>query len=408
MTLELDLLREAHGGFCVARHEGKVVFVRGGLPGERVRAVVTAESARHDTARVVEVLEPSPDRVDHVWPAAARDDIGGADLGHVRPEAQLRWKANVIADVFARIGGPEVVAALEAPVAVAPVGDTSAGTRTRVAFAVDQAGRLAMRRPQSHDLVAVTEMPLAVPELAELDLFGDTWRWRPGDRVGAVVPSGSPPVVVTSEGVLTAPGEAGEARVREVVSHAGEELRYGVAADGFWQVHRDAPSALVRHVLDGAALEGGERVLELFAGAGLLTLPLGHAVGRQGEVVSVEGSRSAVDDATVNLAALPHVRVRRARADARTVGRLTGPIDVVVLDPPRTGAGPALTRAVAARRPRRIVYVACDPAALARDLRELVGNHDLVALSALDLFPHTHHVEIVAVLQRRAGRSASH
>lgn len=401
MTLELDLLREAHGGFCVARNDGKVVLVRGGLPGERVRAVITAEGARHDTARVVEVLTPSPDRVEHVWPAAARMDIGGADLGHVHPDAQLRWKANVIADVMARIGGREVVASLPGPVEVTAVGESASGTRTRVSFAVDGTGRLAMRRPASHDLVAVEAMPLAVPQIADLDLFGESWRWLPGDRVTAVVPSGSAPVVVTSGGVLAAPGEAGERRVRERVLHEEEELRYVVAADGFWQVHRDAPAALVRHVLDGAALAGGERVLELFAGAGLLTLPLARAVGRRGEVVSIEGSRSAVDDATVNLAALPHVRVRRARADARTVGRVTGPLDVVVLDPPRTGAGRDLVRAVAAHRPRRIVYVACDPAALARDLRELVPTHRILEVSALDLFPHTHHVELVVVLQRR-------
>ena len=181
-----------------------------------------------------------------------------------------------------------------------------------------------------------------------------------------------------------------------------------VDAAGFWQVHREAPETLVHQVLAGAALTGGERVLELFAGAGLLTLPLARAVGARGEVVSVEGSRTAVDDATVTLAALPHARVRRARADARTVGRLPGPLDVVVLDPPRTGAGRDLVRAVAAHAPERIVYVACDPAALARDLRDLVGGYAITAFTALDLFPHTHHVEIVAVLQRHAGTGASH
>ena len=406
--LDLQLLREAHGGFCVARHEGKVVFVRGGLPGERVRAVVTAEGARHDTARVVEVLDPSPDRVEHVWPAAAREDVGGADLGHVRPAAQLTWKANVIADVMARIGGPAVVEALPGPTAVRAVGDPSVGSRTRVSFTVDDAGRLAMRRPRSHDLVAVREMPLAVPGLAALDLFAGAWGWVPGDRVTAVVPSGSPPVVVTGAGVLAAPGREAERRVRERVPHEGEDLRYVVDAAGFWQVHREAPETLVHQVLAGAALTGGERVLELFAGAGLLTLPLARAVGARGEVVSVEGSRTAVDDATVTLAALPHARVRRARADARTVGRLPGPLDVVVLDPPRTGAGRDLVRAVAAHAPERIVYVACDPAALARDLRDLVGGYAITAFTALDLFPHTHHVEIVAVLQRHAGTGASH
>ena len=185
---------------------------------------------------------------------------------------------------------------------------------------------------------------------------------------------------------------------------AGQPLRYVVDAAGFWQVHRNAPRTLVERVVAGAGVQPGERVLELFAGAGLFTLPLGQAVGRGGEVVSLEGSRTAVDDATINLAALPHVRVRRARVDARTVQRLE-PADVVVLDPPRTGAGVALTRALRAHRPRRIVYVACDPAALARDLRELVGAYRVADIAALDLFPHTHHVEMVAVLEA-VGNSA--
>jgi len=172
-----------------------------------------------------------------------------------------------------------------------------------------------------------------------------------------------------------------------------------VDAAGFWQVHREAPAVLVAQVLREAGPVEGGSVLELYAGAGLFTLPLSDAVGRRGSVVSLEGSRSAVDDASRNLAAHPQARVRHARVEARTVG--SGAVDVVVLDPPRTGAGTDVMRAIAARRPARVVYVACDPAALARDLAAMLPDYTVGSAAAFDLFPHTHHVEMVVRLDRR-------
>lgn len=395
--LELELLRVAHGGYCVARHEGKVVFVRGGLPQERVRARVAQENARHVIADVVEVLAASPDRVPHIWPEGAEEGIGGVDLGHVAPDAQRRWKAEAIADVLRRIGG-EAVAAEVGPVEVRSLGEYGRGTRTRVALVVDDAGRLAMRRPRSHGTVAIRRMPLAVPEMAALGLFEGRWSWVPGETVTGVVPSDSPPVVVAS-GVWYAPGEPAPRRVRERVDLRAGTQRYVVDAAGFWQVHREAPRVLAEEVLLRAAAGEGDHVLELYAGAGLFTAPLADAVGRRGSVVSLEGSRTAVDDANVTLAGRPQARARAGRVDAATVG--TGPLDVVVLDPPRAGAGTAVMRAVMARRPARIVYVACDPAALARDLAAALGEYAVAATVALDLFPHTHHVELVVRLDRR-------
>jgi len=397
-ALDLELLREAHGGFCVARSEGKVVFVRGGIPGERVLARVTQENAHHSIADVVEVVTPSPDRVAHIWPEAGRAGVGGVDLGHVAPDAQRRWKGNVIGDVVRRIGGERLAEEL-GPVEVRAVGEYATGTRTRVSFVADDKGRLAMRRPRSHETVAVHDMPLAVPEFARLGLFEDAWLWAPGETVAAVVPSASPPVVVTGDAVRSAPGRAALRRVREEVRHGGHLLRYVVDAAGFWQVHRDAPRVLVERVLGDAALTGGESVLELYAGAGLLTAPLADAVGPTGAVVSVEGSVTAVDDANVNLAGRPQVRAWAGTVDVRAVG--DGPVDVVVLDPPRTGAGTVVMRAILARGPGRIVYVACDPAALARDLAECLGEYRVEHVEAFDLFPHTHHVETVVCLARR-------
>ena len=397
--LDLELLRVAHGGYCVARHGGKVVFVRGGLPGERVRARLAQDGARHAVADVVDVLLASPDRVPHVWQEAAAAGVGGASLGHVAPAAQLRWKAEVIADVVRRIGGARVAAEV-GPVEVRSLGVYDRGTRTRVRFVVDDAGRLAMRRPRSHGTVALHRMPLAVPALGDLHLFGGGWSFVPGEEVAAVVPSDSPPVVLASGGTWSAPGEGASRRIRERVVLGGRELRWVLDAAGFWQVHRDAPRVLAEQVVREAAPARGQSVLELYSGAGLLTVPLADAVGPRGRVVAVEASPTAVADATGALEGRPQARVRVGRVDARAVGR--GAVDVVVLDPPRSGAGTAVMGAIMARSPARIVYVACDPAALARDLAPALDAYTVGAVTALDLFPHTHHVELVVRLDRRA------
>ncbi|MDO5495749.1 MAG: class I SAM-dependent RNA methyltransferase, partial [bacterium] len=312
LPLVLEAGNPAHGGYCVSRISdddpsglgGKVALVTGTLPGERVEAEVLEDHPRHLIARTTRVLTPSPDRVEHVWPLAAATGVGGADLGHVAPAAQVRWKEAVIRDVMRRIGGPEVAEAVgEVPVRTLPGGVV--GWRTRVGFVVDQEGRPAMRRGNSHELVAVDSMPLAVAELDELDLFGGGWDLEPGTQVRAVAPSDSRPVLVTPGAVFSAPGRSAGARVRELVTTDSGTYRYAVHAAGFWQSHRAAPSVLVRAVLDAARLAGGERVLELYSGAGLFTVPLAEAVGQRGRVSALEGARAAVEDARANLSRHP-------------------------------------------------------------------------------------------------------
>jgi tRNA/tmRNA/rRNA uracil-C5-methylase (TrmA/RlmC/RlmD family) len=178
---------------------------------------------------------------------------------------------------------------------------------------------------------------------------------------------------------------------------------FNVAAAGFWQVHPAAATTLATAVLDAVRPAPGERVLELYAGAGMLSAPLADAVGRDGAVVTIESSAQAVGDAVANLTDLPQVDVRRGRVDAALVRELQAEpraaFDVVVLDPPRAGLGQAATAALLALRPRVIAYVACDPASLARDVRVAAdAGWRLSSLRAFDAFPMTAHVECLAVL----------
>ncbi|MCL3777548.1 TRAM domain-containing protein [Actinomyces sp. AC-20-1] len=443
----LDVGAPAHGGHCVARTtddpSGRVIFVRHALPGERVRAVLTQKTAKIWRADAVEVISASPDRVEPAWPQAGAGGVGGGELSHVALAAQRTWKRWVLADCLRRIGGEDVARAVteaaggtavsveplpsEARAEASPDARTRAlagtGTRTRLALTADERGRFGMHAFRSSTVLDPGRLPLAVAAIRDLGLTERAlWRRhaRPGSRLEAVAPSAGEPLVLIDGQVLTAEGRAtSRRRVDEVVDASGlgmGELRYSVHADGFWQVHEDAPAALVdavvRAVVTGSPSGGGSSpaagraagtsVLELYSGAGLLTLPLAVAGAR---VVSLEGSAQAVGDARRTLHGHDAVSLRTGRVSARAVdelGRLDSAApDVVVLDPPRQGAGREVIDAIAALGPRRVVLVACDPAALARDLGSLLrSGYTVGGVRALDMFPHTHHFETVAVLDR--------
>lgn len=437
----------AHGGHCVARPQGepngRVVFVRHALPGETVRARLTEMNAKIWRADAVEVLTASPDRVDSIWPQAGPGGVGGGELAHVALPAQRTWKRWVLADCLRRIGGPQVARAVldlpgagesgavvieSMPSEAAPSARGTA-TRTRVSLSVDPQGRAGMHVFRSGTVLPLRTLPLAVPEIEQIGLLERSlWRkhYRPGSRVEVVAPSGGEPLVLIDGRVLSATGRStGRRRVEEVVDASAlglGELRYSVHAEGFWQVHRQAPAVLVDRVVraalgdhsqPGAPVDqrsaAGQRVLELYSGSGLFSLPLAMVLGARGPAGSLhclEGEARAVADARRNLHGLPLARLAAGRVTAKAVAAAGtafdgGGPDVVVLDPPRRGAGREVAGALAALAPRRIVLVACDPAALARDLGVLLASgYRLTSMSALDMFPHTHHFETVTVAER--------
>lgn len=404
----------AHGGHCVARLDGRVVFVRHTLPGERVlaRLVETGATRSYWRADAVDVLHASADRVPSVWPAAGPGGVGGAELGHVSLAAQRRWKATVVAEQMRRLAGRDV----EVDVEAARGDDERAGLgwRTRIAVVADRDGWLGMHRHRSDAIEAIDEMPLADEGIAALGLFDR--QWPPGARVDAVAPVGGDRPLVLLDGTPWAGGRPdrrpnARSSVREVVpgppgGGLRPQYRYRVAASGFWQVHREAPGVLVAAVVEALGAQvgrdpGGGTVVDLYSGAGLFTQPLADLVGASGRVVAVEGDPRAARDARRNAHGLPQVELLVGDV-AQVLGSGTvRRADAVVLDPPRVGAGATAVALVAALRPEVVVYVACDPAALARDVRTFGSRgYELASLRAFDLYPHTHHVECVAVLQR--------
>jgi tRNA/tmRNA/rRNA uracil-C5-methylase (TrmA/RlmC/RlmD family) len=388
MRMELVTGEIAAGGGCVARAEdGRVVFVRHSLPGERVVAEMTGHTASFLRADAVEVLESSPDRVECPCPHAGPGRCGGCDWQHVALPAQRRLKAALVSGQLRRLAGIEQEVQIE-ELDGAPDG---LGWRTRVRFAVGPAGRLGFRRHRSHDVEVVERCPIAVP--AVNDLLGEPMRWKGSREVEVVAPPGGEPAVFCDGRWVRGPK-----RARFDVSGR----RFEVSAGVFWQVHPQAAAVLTKRVLEGLAPVAGERAADLYSGAGLFTVALADAVGPTGSVVAVERSRRACDDAARNTRGMENVELLRSEVTGAVITERLGEPDLVVLDPSREGGGRSVMQALAGMmpRPRRIASVSCEPSTFARDLRFMLdAGWSVRSLTGYDLFPMTEHVELVAILE---------
>lgn len=367
----------AHGGHCVVRLEGRVIFVRHAIPGETVTVRLTdTGKAKFWRGDVAEVLSPSPERVRPPCPVAGT--CGGCDFQHVAPAHQRELKRRVVAEQLQRLAGIIWEGRVE------KVGDDPLGWRSRMRY-VTETGMAGLRAHRSHDVV---EMPpggcrIADPRGPRTDDLHQLAREAEGRDM--VVATGEPVSVIAGREVLQ-----GHRSVRERV---GERL-FQVAADGFWQPHRDAPEVLTRAVLQSLKPRHGDVGLDLYCGVGLF----GAALADRGvRVIGVEQDRRAAGTAARNV---PEAEIITGPLE-RNLADLPHEVDIIVLDPPRTGAGEKVVTRLAGLGARTICYVACDPAALARDLATFAGlGWHAEKIRAFDLFPMTHHVECVATLTR--------
>ncbi len=399
-TLDLDITGIAHGGTFIARHEGRVVFVSDAIPGERVRARLVDPPTAPDAdtrsfwrAETLEVLEASPHRRRHIWREAdvdrlPEDRAGGADLGHIALPEQRLLKRRVLQEALDKFAG----AGLAAPEveAVDPSSDGT-GWRTRLALHIDDAGRIGPYAARSHRVIGVSSHPLARPAVAEAALR------LTGLRAGRV------DLVEPGDGrvrTLVRPDGSRRPAPETVFERVGDR-EFRLDAGGFWQVHPRAAATLDGAVRDALAgrVDPDATHFDLYGGVGLFASTLAGQGAT--DIVTVESDRRATEHAAHNLA--DHdVQAVTARVD-RFLQRLPEGTraGAVVLDPPRSGAGRAVVDGVVGLDPEAIVYVACDPVALARDLGTFRAHGwQAASLRAFDLFPHSHHFETVALLTR--------
>ncbi|WP_046494397.1 class I SAM-dependent RNA methyltransferase [Streptomyces odonnellii] len=422
---EVEVGPVAHGGHCVARtEEGRVLFVRHALPGERVRARVTegGPDSRYLRADAVEILDASKDRVEAPCPYAGPGRCGGCDWQHAKPGAQRRLKGEVIAEQLRRIAGltPEEAGwdgtVVPAPGDKLPTGEVPAW-RSRVQYAVDEQGRAGLRRHRSHEVEPVEHCLIATEGVSELGVERREWPGiatveaiaasGSGDRQVILTPreGGRLPLVELDRPVSVLRVEERDGGVhrvhgRDFVRERADGRTYRVGMGGFWQVHPQAPQLLVEAVMQGLMPRKGETALDLYCGVGLFAGAIAERVGETGAVLGIESGKRAVEDARHNLQDFPRVRIEQGKVDQVLPRTRITEADLIVLDPPRAGAGKQTVTQLARLGARRIAHVACDPAALARDLAYFRDSaYRPRTLRAFDLFPMTHHVECVAILE---------
>ncbi|HXG52949.1 MAG TPA: 23S rRNA (uracil(1939)-C(5))-methyltransferase RlmD [candidate division Zixibacteria bacterium] len=419
ISLEIDGLVYGPGG--IGRHEGRAVIVSGAAPGDRVVARIRDMHRRYATAELLQVLRPSPERQAPPCPYFAQ--CGGCPWQHVRYRAQLDAKQKCVEEALRRIG--KLTAFEVRPILASP---REYHYRRRVRLALADDGRIGFRRARSRALVEIDSCLIAAePVNGVLEALRAWARDIRTEAEELEVVAGDGPdelvAVLRRSAPFHRPDAAAEALLRReprlrglVATGGGTRRAWGetrvslapepgvdlrVEADVFTQVNPEGNRVLVRELLDAAEPGPADRVLELYSGAGNFTLPIAR---RAGEVVAVEGSRVAMESARHNAqrGGLANIRWMEARVpDAvESLSRRGERFAKIVLDPPRAGAK-EIQESIASLGAARIVYVSCDPATLARDLAALARRgYRLERVQPIDLFPHTFHVEAVALLAR--------
>ncbi|MDO9485108.1 MAG: TRAM domain-containing protein [Actinomycetota bacterium] len=376
-TVEIGAM--VHGGHALAYPKGNTAFVRHAIPGESARIRITEVRSKFIRADAIEILNASEHRVQAPCVWAHPGGCGGCDFQHVELSEQRRIKGAIARESLMRHAGVDPGEAEAIPLR----DDHGLHWRSRMRWSVDQGGNAGLLAVRTHGVLPIDECILATRAIAAAKVTERQW---PGVESVHTVQGSNQAVSIWADRELIDGG-------RKVTQHV-HDREWEIGASDFWQVHPDAAPAIVDFVIAAAAPQSGERWLDLYAGAGLISAFLGEAVGAEGRVHAVESYRSALRDGRRALADLTQVEF--IEADVST-WNLPSQVDGIVLDPPRRGAGVEVMAAIAAAQPRAVVYVACDPVAFARDASFLMGaGYALAEFSVLDAFPMTHHMECIA------------
>lgn len=381
-VIQVEIGPVAHGGHFVARHNNQVIFVRHGITGEIAKIKITAVNSKIAHADVIEVITQAPTRV--VPPCSYAGKCGGCDFQHVQVDQQREFKRNIILEQFLRIGKIDLLQMgfdLKVEV-VEPVDGLH--WRTRMEFAVSNGGRIGFYGARSNDVVEINDCLIADSRMNVAELANRTW--KSDARVEVAVSSTSEVSVVRSGRSISGPTQL----IEQV---GGNSLK--ISPSAFWQSHKLAPTTLVKSVISKLEIKKSDHICDLYSGVGLFASAILNEISDQGFVTMIESDKTAVSDARKIFANKLNVKILQGLVAQQL--SIVKRADLIVLDPPRTGAGEVVVKQMIKFKPRKIIYVAGDPAALARDSKTLLDlGYKLDHISGYDLFPMTQHIECVA------------
>ena len=382
ITLEIGPV--AHGGHFIARHNGRVIFVRHAITGEKAVVRITSVTSKLAHGDAIEILSSSQDRVSSQCIYAGPSGCGGCDFQHISIEAQRIFKKFIIQDQFKRIAKIDIEPEL---IHVEP--ENGLHWRTRFDFSISKNGKAGFFSYKTKEVCEIDKCMIAVEKINGSDLFQRKWKGK--ERVEVSVSS-------IDEMNIRRAGRSisGPSQLHQIVEN--EQLI--ISPDSFWQSHLNAPQALVKLVMQYMDLKPGDKVCDLYGGSGLFTSPILKRIQEIGVVHLVENNRRSIKDAKKIFRKNRNVIIHAGKVEEKLSN--IEDVDVILLDPPRNGAGKKVINEIISKKPKSIIYVSCDPASLARDTKLLIEtSFSLDKITGVDLFPMTHHIECVSSFSRK-------
>ena len=369
----------AHGGHFIARHNGQVIFVRHAITDEIAIVKITSIGSKIAFGDAIEILKPSKDRVIAPCKYSSPELCGGCDFQHISTAAQLKLKQLVVEEQFERIANikisPEI---LNAGIV------SGLHWRTHLDFAISNNGKVGLYSFKTKEVVEIDECLIAVNAINQLDIFKS--KWEGDERLSVFASSLKEVSIHRSDQKISGPS-----KINEVV----EGNSYTISHGSFWQSHKNAPKILIKKIIEFANIELGDRVCDLYGGVGLFTAPILKVIGEIGEIHLIESNSRCIKDAKKIFENKKNVIIHHGKVEQK-LGKIKN-IDVIIMDPPRTGATKQVINQIIEKKARSIVYISCDPASLARDTKVLLKNYySLEKIVGIDLFPMTQHIECIA------------
>ncbi len=391
--IEFEITGMAHGGSAIGRHEGKAIFVPYAIVGETIGARIVEDKGNFARGELIEIVAPSENRVEPRCPHFGV--CGGCHWQHIRYEAQLEFKRQIVSDQLARIGG--IKEAVVHPTIGSP---NEWQYRSHVNLHRTLDGQLGFVTTDDRTVMTINECHIIRPELVSLfEQFKDKRLKPEQQRVRLQVGSQSTETLAAANvGDETGSDETRTIMGTGKVHYTIKDHIFEVSVGSFFQVNLPQTETLVNLVLERLALQGSEHILDLYSGVGLFSAFLAPEARK---ITAIESYPPAVADARVNLGKFSNIKVMQGTVEQLLTRFLQGHFDAAVIDPPRAGMKPAALDELIKCKPRKVIYVSCDPATLARDAKKLVGaGYRLVDVQPVDMFPQTYHIESVATFTR--------